>query len=435
MKIISLGGYSEVGMNMTALIVGDEAVIFDMGLYMPKIVGFDDEIRNFRRKEMIEVGAIPDDTFIEKYRDKVKAIVISHAHLDHVGAVPYLASKYDAPVVGSPYTIEILKRISEDKNLKFHNELKSLGVNGKLKVSENITIDFVNVTHSTLQCVIIAVHTPEGTVVYANDFKLDNHPTLGKPPNYEKLKSFKNVRCLIANGLYSRADRKTPSERVAREMLKDVLFSIDGQGKAIFVTSFASHIARLKSIAEFGKKINRKVVFLGRSLHKYVDAAKKLGLVDFPDVEIIGYSSKVKKKLSMIQKGRRDKYLVVTTGNQAEPGSVLDRVVNGAFKFNAGDNVIFSCKTIPVDPNIQNRENMEAKLKKKKVRIFTEIHASGHGSREDLRELFELVKPEHIIPTHASNEVVKPMVELAVEMGYKEGKTVHYMNDKKILEI
>lgn len=434
MKIITLGGYDEVGMNMTALFSGDEGVIFDMGLYMPKIVGYDEEIKGFARKEMIAVGAIPDDSVLEGERHKIKAIVLSHAHLDHIGAVPYLSKKYDCPIIGTPYTMEILKRIIKDKGFRVKNELITLGVNGKYRVSKNLVVDFVNITHSTLQCVVIAVHTPEGTVVYANDYKLDNNPTLGKPPNYAKLKGFKDVKCLITNALYSGADRKTPSESVAREMLKDV-FSLDHRGKALIVSSFASQIARLNSISELGRKLGRRIVFLGRSLDKYAGAAVKLGLVSFPGVKIIGYGNKIKKELKKIEKIGREKYLIVCTGNQAEPGSVLDRMVNGAFKFRADDRVVFSCKTIPVEINIRQRENMELKLKKKNVRMFKEIHASGHCSREDLREMINLVKPEHVIPAHAENKVVMPLIDLAVEMGYKKGKTVHLMNDERVLEL
>ena len=435
MKIIPLGGYNEVGMNMTAIDIGGKIIILDMGLYMPKIVSFEEELRGFRRKEMIAAGAIPDDNILEKRRDDVIGIFLSHAHLDHVGAVPYLAHKYNCGVYGSPYTIEILRRIMDDKDLHIKNKIVALNVNGKVRLSKDIVVEFVNVTHSTLQCVIIAIHTPEGTLLYANDYKLDNHPTLGKPPNYRKLRSFKNVKCLISNGLYSSYDRKTPSERVAKEMLKDVLIDMDSRRKAVIVTSFASHIARLKSIYDFGRKMNRKVIFFGRSLDKYIKAAMKLNLVKFPGAEILGYSSKVRQKLKKIQKSNRDRYLIVCTGNQAEPGSVLDRMVNGLFRFSPGDHIVFSCKTIPVDPNIANRERMESKLKKKKVRIFKDIHSSGHASREDIRELIELVKPKHVIPAHGGPDKVEPLIDLAVEMGYKRGKTAHLMKNKKVIEI
>ncbi len=434
MKIITLGGYNEVGMNMTALEVNGEFVILDMGLYMPKIVGFEDELEGFGRKEMIAAGAIPDDNILEKYRDKVVGIVLSHAHLDHIGAVPYLARKYDCKIIGSPYTIEILKRISDDKSLKIKNKLYTMGVNDKIKLSENITVEFANVTHSTVQCVIIIVHTPEGSVVYANDFKLDDNPVVGQAPNYKKLRNLENVKCLIANSLYSTSKGKTPSESVAREMLKDTIFSLDYKGKGVIVTCFASHIQRLKSIVDFGKKLNRRIVFLGRSLHKYVDAAKKIGLINFKGVEVIGYSSKIKKKLKKIGKSRRDKYLVVCTGNQAEPGSVLDRMVNGLYSFKREDNVVFSCKTIPVDPNEDNREKMEKKLEKKGVNLYKDVHVSGHGSSEDLRKLIKLVRPENIIPAHADWDKAVGLYDLGLKMGYSK-KKLHHMRDGKSLEL
>lgn len=435
MKIIPLGGYNEVGMNMTALVVGDEAIIFDMGLYMPKIVGYEDEMKTFTEKEMIAAGAIPDDSFFKEYKDKVIAILLGHAHLDHIGAVPYLAGKYGAPIYGTPYTLEILKKIIEDKTFKVYNKLKPLNPNGRVRLSKNIEIEFINITHSTLQTVVMAVHTKEGTVLYANDFKLDNHPVLGKKPNYERFKNLKNVKVLILDCLYSGRDGKTPSEKVAKEMLKDVLLGVENKGKAVIVTTFSSHIARLKSIAEFGKNLRRHVIFLGRSLEKYVSAAIKLKLVNFPGVEIVKYSSKVRRRIKQLSKTGRDKYLIVCTGNQAEPGSVLDRMVNGLFKFREGDQVIFSTKTIPDPVNIENRAKMEEKLKRKKIRMFTDIHVSGHNSREDLRDLVTMVKPQHIIPAHGGWDKVSPMVELAKEMGYKENKNVHLLKNRQVLEL
>jgi ribonuclease J len=432
MKILTLGGFSEVGKNMSALVSGDEAVIFDMGLFMPKIVGYEEEITKFGREEMIAAGAIPDDTIMHDFKNEVKAIVLTHAHLDHIGAVPYLAKKYDCPVYGTPYTIEILKRIAKDKGFKLKNKLYTLRVNDKIKLSDNLTVEFINVTHSTLQCVIIAVHTSEGTVVYANDFKLDDEPVLGDKPNYKRLKELKNVRCLIVNSLYSCQEGKTPSESVAREKLREALFTLDSKGKGIIVTSFASHVARLKSVYDFGRELNRKVIFFGRSMHKYLDAAVKLGLVSFPNAEIVGFSSKVRRRLKRISKEKRDKYLIACTGNQAEPGSVLDRMINGLYKFKSEDNVIFSSNVIPVSPNVENREKMEEKLKRQKVNIYTDVHVSGHASSQDLERFIKLVRPEHIIPAHAGWDKAHCLAEIANKIGYKN---VHHMEDGKILEL
>lgn len=434
-ELKTVGGFNEVGKNMVALKVGEEVIIFDMGLYMPVVVGFDEVAQKFGEREMIKTGAVPDDAILKDWKDKVVAICLGHAHLDHIGAVPYLAEKYHADILGTPFTIEVLKRILKDKDKNIHNQLKAINPNSKIKISENISIEFINMTHSTLQTAMIAVHTPKGVILYANDFKFDNHPVLGKMPNYERLKALKGkVLCLIVDSLYSGLEVKTPSEKVAREMLKDVLLGTNNKGKAVVVTTFSSHLARIKSIIDFGKSMGRKVVILGRSMNKYIGAAENLKLVDFSKrTEIVGYGAKIKRKLDIL-KSKRDKYLIIATGNQAEPGSVLDRMVNGMFNFKQEDSVIFSCSVIPDQVNIKNRERMEEKLKKRKVRIFTNIHVSGHCGREDLRDLLNMIKPTHVVPAHGGWDKTKPMAELAKELGYKEDK-IHLMHNGHRVEL
>ncbi len=229
---------------------------------------------------------------------------------------------------------------------------------------------------------MVTLHTKYGIIIYANDFKLDNHPILGKKPDYKKLEdlSKKGILLLITDSLYSNVDAKTPSEKVAKEMLKDVLLGTRSQDNLIVVTTFSSHIARLKSIIEFGRTLNRKVVFLGRSLYKYVAAAEKVGLVNFSkEVELIGFRSLVKKKLKEIEKEGRNNYLIVCTGHQGEPDAILSRIANKKdinFDLLPNDIVVFSCKTIPTQMTIKNREELEKRLKQFHVRIFKDIHTS-----------------------------------------------------------
>jgi ribonuclease J len=202
----------------------------------------------------------------------------------------------------------------------------------------------------------------------------------------------------------------------------------------MFVTSFASHIARLRSMVEFGKKLNRKVVFLGRSLNKYVKSAEAVGLVDFSkDVEIMTYARQVEQKLHQIEK-KKEKYLVVCTGSQAEPNAILTRIGDKKlpFKFEHDDHVIFSCKTIPVEPNIENRERLEKSLSGNGVRIFKDVHVSGHGAREDIRDMIDMVKPEVIIPGHGDKKRITGHIEdLANLLGFKTGKDLRFLNNGK----
>lgn len=437
-EICAVGGYDEIGKNMTAVKVDDEAVIIDMGLHLDSYIKYTEEeeedIIEISADELTKVGAIPNDKVIKDWKDEVKAIIPTHAHLDHVGALIFLSNKYNAPILCTPFTAEVIKAISKDEKIKLKNDVKVLNANSIYYISDKVKVEFINMTHSTPQTVMVAVHTPEGIVLYANDFKFDSHPTLGKKPNYKRLEELgkEGVKVLICDCTRAKQPIKTPSELVAKEMLRDVMLGVDSKGKAVIVTTFASHLARLKSVIEFGKKMNRKIVFLGRSLAKYTQAGENVGLINFSkEVEIVKFGKQIKKRVKQIEKSGKEKYLLVVTGHQGEPKSTLSKMIRGdiPFKFNSEDHVIFSCTVIPSEINIQNRADAEKKLREYGVRIFRDIHASGHASREDLRDLINLVMPEHIIPAHGEADMKEALMDLAIEKGYKKGKTVHLVHD------
>ena len=442
-EVCTVGGFSEIGANMTAVRVGDEVVLFDMGFNLPEIIRLqENDSQNkahLSREDLIVARAAPNDDVLKKWRKKVVAIVLPHCHLDHIGAVPYLASSYDCPIYGTPYTIEVLKATMIDDRLKVKNDLKTLSPNGKVRLSKNIMLEFVHITHSTPQTVIAVLHTPEGAVVYGNDFKLDNHPTIGKKPNYQRLEEIgnKGVLALVVDALYSHQGIKTPSEAVAKTMLEDVMLHTKNEGQLIIATTFASHIARLKEIISCGKKLNRKIVILGRSMSKYIGAAEKCKLVKFSqDVRMVKYGTQVRKALKEVQQKPGD-YLVICTGHQGEPRAILPRMAfkDLPYRFRDGDHVIFACKTIPAAINIANREALEGKLKQLGVRMFKDIHSSGHLAREDHRDFIDLLKPKHIIPCQGDVSKLMPLAELAVEMGYDMGKTVHVSRDGNFIQI
>ncbi|HHE36614.1 MAG TPA: MBL fold metallo-hydrolase [Candidatus Woesearchaeota archaeon] len=427
LQIITIGGYSEIGRNCTLVRVDDEAIILDMGLHMDNYIAYTEEREELHTEKdmsadtLIKAGAVPNIYQVQDLWLKVKAICISHAHLDHVGAVPFISNKFKADIHCTKYTAEVLKTILKDEKITLRNNIVPHHVNSRFKVSKNITVEFINITHSIPQTVIIAVHTPYGTLIYANDFKLDNAPTLGEKPNFKRLKQLgeQGVKALIVDSLYADTPMKTPSENIAKEMLKDVLLGVNSKGKAVIITTFSSHIARLKSIVELGKKLKRRIVFIGRSLNKYVSAAKRAGIADLSrQAEFVKYGNKLKKFFKRVK--HPEKYLFIVTGHQGEPGAVLPRMVyQRLYNFQEEDHVIFSCSIIPVKNNIINREKLDSALKKKKVRLFTDVHVSGHAFREDLRDLLHLLKPEQIIPTHANKEKLNAMKELALETGYK----------------
>lgn len=433
-EIRAVGGYNEIGKNMTAIKVNGDVVVIDMGLHLERYIEFteDEDIIKMESSELIKVGAVPDISTIKDWKKDVRVIVPTHAHLDHVGALPYLANNFDAPILCTPFTSEVLKTILKDEKISMKNKIKVLNSNAIYHISNNIKMEFINMTHSVPQTVMVALHTKQGTILYANDFKFDHYPTLGKKPNFKRLKEIgKDCFVLIVDCTRAKDARKTPSEQVAKEMLKDVLIGTESEGRAIFVTTFSSHLARLKSIIEFGKRLNRKIVFLGRSLHKYTKAGETVGIINFTkDVEIAKRGRHIRRLLKDVEKNR-GKYLVVVTGHQGEPKAVLSRLASGElpFKFEAGDHIVFSCTTIPTKINIENRKKLEDSLKGKGLRMFKDIHVSGHAAKEDLRDLINMTKPKHIFPAHGDTTMTNALAELAAELGYKKGKNVHIMRD------
>ncbi len=435
-ELCTVGGYSEVGRNMTAVKYKDEVVILDMGLQMEKYITLteDEDLVDLSAKKLMDHGAVPDLRKIDDWKEMVKAIVPGHAHLDHIGAIPFLGNKFKADILCTPFTKAVLESLFRNEDMTSRNPIKGLPVNSLFKVSPNIHIELIHTTHSTPQTAMIAVHTPDGIVLYTNDYKLDNTPVLGKPPNYARLTELGkegNVLAVVMDSLYSHDAKKTPSESIARDMVKQVLLETETKGKAIFFTTFSSHIARLKTAIECGKKLNRKVVLMGRSLGRYVQAAEQCGIVNFSkEVEMVQFGDKIRKKLRKYEKNK-DKMLFVVTGHQGEQKAVLSKLAHGTipFHFDPGDYVVFSNSVIPTPINRANRDALESQLRKLSVRIFRDVHVSGHASREDHRDLITMVKPKNIIPSHCNLEMAGSMAELANEIGFKLGRNVHIMED------
>lgn len=435
-EIIPIGGYSEIGRNCVIIRYEDEAVMLDLGLHMENYIRLteDEDVPvDIPLNTLIKHDAVPDILKNKELLKQVKAVCISHAHLDHVGAVPFFASKLRVPVHGTNFTIEVLKALLKDKRKRFDN-LQKHPENCKFKVSKNLQIQFINVTHSTPQTVVIVVHTPKGSVVYANDFKLDNVPVMGSKPNYEAFEKLTNVKALIMDSLYALDPRKTPSESIAREMIRDVLLGVNSEGKNIVVTTFSSHIARIKTIIEIAESLKRKPVIIGRSLAKYLDAAKAANIADFENkAEFVRFGSKIKSYFKY-NKNTKNKLFIVT-GHQGEPKAILSRLVReNIFPFDYEDLVIFSCKIIPVEQNFKNREILEDELKSKKVRLFTDIHVSGHACREDHREFIKLIRPEHIVPTHGDVNMLKAQKDLDSQMNFKD-ENVHIIKNFDVLKL
>lgn len=435
MKLVlhAVGGYDEVGRNMSCLEIENEAIILDMGIYLDRYIPLQDNIDILSPQQLIQEDAIPNDTTISHLRKKVKAIVISHAHLDHIGAIPWLASHYNCPIFSTPYTIELLKKMSKERSFELKNKLVAITPNSNYKISKKIEIGFIHTTHSIIQASMITISFPQGNILYSLDYKFDNHPIIGKKANKRALRKLGNedTIALIIDSTNAEQQKKTFSESVAKEMLKDVLLGMETEGHGIMITTFSSHVARLKSIFDIGKSIGRNIVFVGKSLYDHITIAETLDFINFSEhSEIIKSVPRAKKRMKELQR-KRGEYVIVATGGQGEPNAALTKMVNedNPFTIQPEDFVIFACGVIPT-PTIQaNRKVLEHKLHNKKARIFKDIHVSGHASREDIRDLIKIVSPHTIIPAHGDMQKLASVATLASEMGYSLGKDTHILQN------
>ncbi len=411
LEVYTVGGFKEIGRNMTLVRYKNEAVVLDLGLHLDNYIPLMDEVQDTKIlaiDTLLSSGSVPNVNKVSHLLNQVKAIIPSHAHLDHVGAIPFLAKLFkNATVVATPYTASVLKELERDISPRSRVRIKYAKLNSKYVVSKNIVVHFIASSHSVPHTAFIVVETPEGSVVYANDYKIDFSPILGEKPNLKRLAKFRNAKLLIIDSLYADRLGKTPSESVAKAMLKDVLTEVDTMHSAIFITTFSSHIARLKTIVDLSKKLKREPVFIGRSLFKYIKAAEQINLVNFSKkYKLIRFNRHLVRMLRTVEKNK-SKYIIVCTGHQGEPNSILSRIVSqNLFSFDRRDSVVFSSNIIPRPENIRNRERLRVALENKNVNVYEDVHVSGHASRQDHRELLELLLPKAVIPAHSEEDKV-----------------------------
>nr|WP_319377373.1 RNase J family beta-CASP ribonuclease [uncultured Methanoregula sp.] len=441
-EIIAVGGYDEVGRNMTAVRCGKEIVIFDMGLRLDQVMIHEDaEIENMHSLDLIKIKAIPDDTMLNSIDGTVKAIVCSHGHLDHIGAIPKLAHRYNAPIVSTPYTTELIRQqISGEQKFGVNNKLFALKAGQRYTISPNLVLEFVRTQHSIIDTVTPVLHTPHGAIVYALDFKLDRTPVIGEPPDFARLRQLgkEGVLALIVESTNIGRKGRCPSERVARDLVRDTLTSYEDDKNAIMVSTFSSHISRVKTIAECAHEIGRKPVLLGRSMEKYAVTAEQMKLVSFPETtSVFGNRRTVDRTLRRMMKAGKESFLPIVTGHQGEPGSILTRIATGdtPYLLAPGDKVVFSANVIPNPMNYGQRYMVEARLKLVGARIFEDLHVSGHAYREDHYEFLQLLQPQHIIPAHGSMMMTAEYTTFAGELGYTAHSTVHLLRNGERLKI
>jgi ribonuclease J len=441
-EIIAVGGYNEVGRNMTAVRCGKEIVIFDMGLRLDQIMIHEDaEVEQMHSLDLIQMKAIPDDTIMNTVEGSVKAIVCTHGHLDHIGAIPKLAHRYNAPIIGTPYTAELIRQqIAGEQKFGVNNKIFTLKSGQKYTLSQQITLEFVRVQHSIIDTVMAVLHTPHGAVIYANDYKFDRTPVIGEPPDFARLRQIgkEGALALIVESTNVMISGRTPSERVAKNLVRDVITSYEDDKNAILVSTFSSHISRVKTIAECAHEIGRKPVLLGRSMERYASTAEQLKIVAFPQtLSMFGNRRTIDRTFKRMMKEGKEKYVPIVTGHQGEPGAILTRLSAGdtPYKLEKGDKVLYSARVIPNPMNFGQRHMQEVRLKMAGARIFDNLHVSGHAYREDHYELIHLLNPQHIIPSHGDIDMTGGYIKFAEEVGYTPYNDIHLLRNGQRIKV
>ncbi|NLU05010.1 MAG: RNase J family beta-CASP ribonuclease [Methanothermobacter sp.] len=436
-EVIAIGGYEEVGKNMSAVKVGDDVVIFDMGIHLDRVhIHEDTDIARMHSLDLIERGVIPDDTLMKDVDGKVRAIVFTHGHLDHIGAVAKLAHRYQAPIIATPYTIALIERtIKAERKFNVLNTLQVLNAGEKCQISPGITLEFIQSTHSIPQSVIAALHTPEGIIVYALDFKFDDHQKISPPPDYHRLRELgrKGVLAMIVETTRAneKQEVKPHSEKVARIVLEDIMKNPLEEKTGMIVTTFSSHMERIQAISDIASKSDRQMLLLGSSMERYCGLAEAMGILKLPENASIYGSPKAVNRALARAEAKREDYLLITTGHQGEPDALLPRIANAKtqFRIQRGDNVVISAPVIPNPMNVANRNLMERRLASSGARIYTNAHVSGHAGREDHRDFIRMLNPMHIIPAHGDLSMLSAYAEIAEEEGYKLGNDIHILRN------
>lgn len=419
MFVIPMGGLEEVGKNNMIIQYRDEMVIIDSGVMFP------DE--NLPGIDLV----IPDFSYIENNKDKVKALLVTHGHEDHIGSIPYLYQKIDksVPIYGGKLTIGLVKSKFEGLNLtKSLPKMKEVVGREKIKIGKHFHVEFIRVTHSIADAFAIAVTTPAGTVLATGDFKIDLTPVDGKGVDFTRLSEIgeRGVDLLLSDSTNSEVEGFTPSEKSVGEAIKTEFLKAKGR---IIIASFASHVHRLQQIVDVSVAQGRKIAIDGRSMVRVFEIAGELGYLKVPKDLII--------PLSEVDKLPKNKSVVLCTGTQGEPLAALSRIAKGMhrhIKASKGDTVIISATPIPgnekaVSSNINYlaKENVDVVFKK-----IAGIHVSGHGSKEEQKLLLSIVKPKHFMPVHGEYRMLQAHKKSAMETGMREDNIVIALNGQRV---
>lgn len=400
LKITFLGGVGEIGKNMTALEYNDEIVIVDAGLTFP-----DDDLPG------VDI-VIPDMTYLIENKSKIKALLLTHGHEDHIGAVPFLLEQINVPIYGTRLTLALVdNKMKEHPNVKY----KAISVKPKnvLKIG-SFSIEFVKVSHSIAGSLALAITTPVGTVVHTGDFKIDYEPIDGVMTDISRLGEIgrKGVSLLLCESTNVCRPGYSMSEKSVGRTLDEIIKN--HANNRIIVATFASNIHRMQQIMDIAEKYNRKIAFTGRSMINVSEVAMKIGELTFNRDNIVD--------IDKVDKLDDKEILIMTTGSQGEPMSALTRMAAGEFKsvkIRPNDLVILSASPIPGnEKNVYNVINALYKLGADVIYDELEkVHTSGHACQEELKLMHSLVKPKFFMPIHGEYRHLKTHKELAMTLG------------------
>ncbi|MDD6848425.1 MAG: ribonuclease J [Oscillospiraceae bacterium] len=401
-KIAFLGGLNEIGKNITLFECEGDIVILDCGMAFPD-------------GDMLGVDlVIPDFSYIEQNIDRVKGVVLTHGHEDHIGGIPYLLSKFNIPIYGTPLTIGLLGNKLKEHNLYNSAKLNVVNAGGKVKLG-CIEAEFIHVNHSIPDAVSIAFHTPAGIVLHSGDFKIDCTPFVGDMidlPSFARLGQ-EGVLAFLCESTNAERPGYTATEQKVSQSL-DSLFS-EAKKDRIIIATFASNVNRVQQIIDCAEKYGRKVAFSGRSMVNYMNVAKELGYLTVPGNIIID--------IDMLDRYTPDQIVLITTGSQGEPMSALSRMAYSDHRkvmVGEGDFIIISANPIP--GNEKTVGNVVDELLKRGCKVIYEsmydVHVSGHACQEELKILQKLVNAKYFIPVHGEQKHLRKNAELAQSLGW-----------------
>lgn len=402
LKVIPLGGLHEIGKNTCVFEINDEILLLDAGLAFPT-------------DGMHGVNIVlPDTTYLRENRHKIKGMIVTHGHEDHIGGIAFHLKQFDIPVIYGPrLAMALLEGKLEEAGVADRTELRTVRPRDMVRIGSSFFVEFIRNTHSIADSYTVALHTPAGVVIHTGDFKFDHTPVDGEHFDLQKLAEHgeKGVLCLISDSTNSEVPGFTPSERSVFPNLDRVFGQAEGR---LLVTTFASSVHRINMILELAKKHNRFVSVIGRSMLNVIAHARNLGYIKCED--------SLFKPLQEIRHLPEEQVLILTTGSQGEPMSAMTRIANGEHnqvKVRPGDTIVFSANPIPGNTIAVVNTIDKLMIQGAKVIYGREqgIHVSGHGCQEDQKLMIALTRPKFFLPVHGEHRMLVKHAQTAQNMG------------------